>query len=40
MGSGVLLALDFDRDKILCAFNWVHNDLGPKLGWFFWMDQA
>jgi hypothetical protein len=24
-GLGVLLALDFNRDKIMCAFSWMHH---------------
>ena len=34
-GLGVLLALDFNADELLCAFFWVYNDWRLSAGNFF-----
>jgi hypothetical protein len=35
-GLGWSWDVDFDGDKILCAFFWLHNGLGSHWGRFFW----
>jgi hypothetical protein len=35
---GVLLALDFNEDRFLCAFFWVHNGYTTQQGKFLWVD--